>query len=351
MRVAKTEFLKVGLNALYYTGAHRLLASYSRGLGLIFTLHRVRPPLERTFAPNRLLEVAPAFLDAVITQVREQGIDIVGLDEARERIVAGADSHPFVCFTLDDGYRDNLEHAYPVFKKHGAPFAIYVPAAYPGGEGELWWVALERAIAAASSLEVSLDDGALVLAAGTTAEKQSAFDRVYRWLRHVDEDRQRAFIRALCARHGIDLASLCRSLIMHWDELRGLARDPLVTIGAHTDRHYALAKLARARARDELRRGGEAIEAELGVRPRHVSYPYGDAASVGRREFQLAAELGFATGVTTRKGVVYADHKHHLTALPRVSLNGDYQSLKFTELYLTGLPFVLANRFRRINAA
>ena len=40
---------------------------------------------------------------------------------------------PFACFTFDDGYRDNREHAYPVFKRLNLPFAIYIPTAYAEG--------------------------------------------------------------------------------------------------------------------------------------------------------------------------------------------------------------------------
>jgi hypothetical protein len=34
-----------------------------------------------------------------------------------------------------------------------------------------------------------------------------------------------------------------------------------------------------------------------------------------------------------------------------VSLNGDYQALRYVDLYLSGAPFALWNRFRRIDAA
>ena len=43
---------------------------------------------------------------------------------------------------------------------------------------------------------------------------------------------------------------------MGWDEIRRLAADPLVTIGAQTRRHFALAKLAPGEARDEIGRAG-----------------------------------------------------------------------------------------------
>lgn len=55
--------------------------------------------------------------------------------------------------------------------------------------------------------------------------------------------------------------------------------------------------------------------------------------------------------MTTRKGMLFPGHAEHLTALPRVSLNGDYQSLTYTALYLSGAPFALWNKFQQVNAA
>ena len=62
-------------------------------------------------------------------------------------------------------------------------------------------------------------------------------------------------------------------------------------------------------------------------------------------------DLGFETAVTTRPGVLFPEHRDHLTALPRVSLNGDYQTLRYLDLFLSGAPFLLYNRLRRVNVA
>ena len=83
----------------------------------------------------------------------------------------------------------------------------------------------------------------------------------------------------------------------------------------------------------------------------HFSFPYGDPGSAGPRDFALARQAGFKTAVTTRKGMVFPAHRRHLTALPRVSLNGDFQSLTYTALYLSGAPFALWNRFQQVDAA
>jgi peptidoglycan/xylan/chitin deacetylase (PgdA/CDA1 family) len=347
----KQDLLKTGLKALYYSRTHRLLEPFSKGLGMIFMLHQVTPEKAPDFSPNAILKVEPRFLDGVIAQVKAFGLDIVDLDEAHRRLLAGYSGKRFVCFTLDDGYRDNLEHALPVFQKHDAPFTVYVPSDYPEGQGELWWLALERTVADNEKVEASLDRGIEKFDTSNTELKQVAFNRIYWWLREIDEEQQRAFVRDLCQRYGIDQQAMCRDLIMNWDEIREIARHPLATIGAHTVAHFAVAKLSRESAKREMVLGSENLSKQLGQRPLHFSYPYGDAGSAGSRDFELAREAGFKTAVTTRKGVLFPEHAEHLTALPRVSLNGAYQSLMYTELYLSGAPFALWNRFRRVNAA
>ena len=170
-------------------------------------------------------------------------------------------------------------------------------------------------------------------------------------LRQCSEDEQRQRIRQLADRYGVDMKAICRDLIMTWDEIRHLASQPLVTIGAHTVAHYAVARLPEERARREMKRGADRLAEQLGARPNHLSFPYGDPNSAGPRDFRIAAELGFRTAVTTRKGLLFAEHADHLTALPRISLNGSYQSEVFTRLYLSGAPFALWNRFKKVDAA
>jgi peptidoglycan/xylan/chitin deacetylase (PgdA/CDA1 family) len=93
------------------------------------------------------------------------------------------------------------------------------------------------------------------------------------------------------------------------------------------------------------------IEAALGVRPHHFSYPVGDATAAGPREFGMAARLGFKTGVTTRPGVLFPEHRQHLTALPRISVNGQFQRLRYLQVLLSGAATALWSGFRRVDAA
>jgi len=339
----RTTFLKAVLSTLHYTGVDSMMAPLTRGIGAIFMLHHVRPEHPGSFEPNRILKVTPQFLEEVIRQVRASGFEIVSLDEAHFRLIEGDYGSPFVCFTFDDGYRDNLEYAYPIFKRHELPFAVYVPTDYCDGHGDLWWLALEKVIVKLNALNVRIDGQQRRLRCGTPAEKDAAFHTVYWWLRGIDEGSARAFVRELCADADFDPDALCADLMMNWDEVRQLAADPLVTIGAHTRRHYALAKLTLAEARAEIAESVRRIEREIGKPCRHFSYPYGDEASAGPREFALVKELGLKTGVTTRKGLIHPRHAEELAALPRVSLNGDYQKSRYVKVLLSGAPFAFFN--------
>ncbi|XSG82517.1 MAG: polysaccharide deacetylase family protein [Methyloligella sp. ZOD6] len=354
MAKVKTAMFKAAMSGLYHSGATRLLSPYTQGSGLIFMLHQVRPARDlaqdEAFNPNRILQITPEFFEAVLDQIEEAGLDIVTLDEAVDRLKQG-DDRRFACLTFDDGYRDNFEYAYPILKRRKLPATIYIPTDYPSGRGELWWLALEDVIAKASEIELCRDGGLWRLPAGTVPEKWKAFEQIYAWLRAIDQITQRQVVRALSERHGVDMEAMCRDLIMDWEEIRQLASDPLITIGGHTKGHYALAKLSAEQAREEMKGGADCLEEKLGIRPEHFAYPYGDETSAGPREFHIAKTLGFKTAVTTRKGMLFPAHRDHLTALPRVSLNGDYQSLTYTGLYLSGAPFALYNRFREVNAA
>jgi peptidoglycan/xylan/chitin deacetylase (PgdA/CDA1 family) len=167
----------------------------------------------------------------------------------------------------------------------------------------------------------------------------------------MPEYEQRQWIRALCAGQGINLEAQCRAQAMNWDELREIAADPLCTIGAHTIHHYALAKLSAEEAREEAIASRKRIAAELGREPCFFAYPYGDETSAGPRDFDLIREAGFEAAVTTRRGLIFSQHRHHLTALPRVTLNGNFQKLRYVDVLLSGSAFALCNRFKLVKAA
>ena len=352
MKQLRNHVIRAGLGALYFTGAHHLLRPIFAGVGTIFTLHHVRPRRDGEFQPNRHLEVAPEFLRAMLSHLRSHGVDIITMDELHRRLTERDFSRRFACFTFDDGYRDNRDFALPVMREFEAPFTVHVASDFAQGVGHLWWVALEMVIARASSVEVGIGGVATRLDTSTPAAKQAAFDRLHDWLRGLPGGHDLHHeISALCTRHGVDEAAICGELCMSFDELKSFADDPLIGIGAHSVTHCNLAYQPAEVARQELATSRKRIEDVLQRPVVHLAYPYGDRNAAGRREFALAKAAGFKTAVTTRPGMIFPESAAYLTALPRVSLNGNYQDKRILPVLTSGAATAMWNGFRRIDAA
>ncbi|MEO1280937.1 MAG: polysaccharide deacetylase family protein [Pseudomonadota bacterium] len=347
-----TALFKTALKAMRVTGTDKLVSPFTAGAGVVFMGHHVAPDTNQDFEPNRTLRISPEFLETVICEVRSRGFDIISLDAVPERLDAarrtGGRAQPFACFTFDDGYRDNREYALPVFEKYNAPLAIYVPTDYADGQGDLWWLRLERAIATAAFVRISMDGAYRRFETETPEQKQIAYHQIYWWLRTLPENRARAVAYELAQSAGVHADQLCSDLVMNWDELRDLADHPLVTIGAHTNSHRALAKLDAKEAKAEMASSIARIEDELATPCHHFSYPYGSHDAAAEREFEIAKDLGLVTAVTTRKGVLHSDMAGSLTALPRLSLNGDFQDVTYVRTLLSGAPFALFNAVNRL---
>jgi len=344
----RKTIIRGGLESLYFSGAHAALKPLVGGVGVILTLHHVRPPRPERFQPNRLLEITPHFLSRVVPLLRRCGLDLISLDEMHRRLTEGDFARRFVCLTFDDGYRDTLAYAYPILKAAGAPFAVYVTSSFADRLGEFWWLALEAVIARNDRIGLVIEGKNRTFACASVAEKRALYDELYWWLRRrPTEAETRDIVRDLAACYQVDYAAFCKELCMGWQELAQLAADPLVTIGAHTVNHPMLAKLPAETARAEMDLSRSVIEAALMVRPQHLAYPFGDQTAAGPREFAAAAELGFKTAVTTRPSVLFASHRRQLTALPRISLNGEYQQLRYVRVLLSGSATAMLNGFRR----
>jgi peptidoglycan/xylan/chitin deacetylase (PgdA/CDA1 family) len=311
-------------------------------------LHHVRPAHAGPFQPNRHLEITPDFLRATLAYLRATDVDIVTPDEVQRRLTERDFSRRFACFTCDDGYRDNRDHALPAMRDFDAPFTVYVTSDFASGTGRLWWVALERVVTRADAIEAPIDGQMVRLDTSTLAGKDMAFDRLHGWLRGLPEEADiRREVSALCAAHGIDEDAVSRELCMSWDELKPFAADPLVTIGAHTVSHCNLAKQTEAMVVHELSASRTDIENVLQRPAVHLAYPYGDRCAAGTREFALAKNAGFETAVTTRPGVIASDNFSQLTALPRVSLNGNYQDTRYLPVLTSGAATAMWNGFQR----
>ncbi len=335
---------------MYYSNLYRIFERKWSGVGIIFTLHHINPDSSVDgFTPNGILDLSPDFLDTTIQQLIDHKYEIITLDELALRLDRRQFSSKFACFTLDDGYLDSYQYALPVFSKYDAPFTIYIATGFCDGTGVHWWQHLEDVISDNDHIELNADNKTFSYPSRTLREKMHAYNSIYWSIRAADHPTQQAVINQLVDQYNINIAEFCNKTTLSWDMVRELSRNKLVTIGAHTVNHYPLGKLSAVEVRNEAERSRKLINYQLGYSPIHFAYPYGDKSSAGPREFQIMKDLGFATATTTRKGVIFPEHAHHMHALPRISLNGHFQKPRYIPVYLSGTPFALWNRLRHLD--
>ncbi|MDO9415756.1 polysaccharide deacetylase family protein [Pararhizobium sp.] len=342
-RNLKMAMITGGLRASMLARRAGLLSS-ARGRGAIFTLHHVRPKIERGFDPNGHLEITPEFLDAAILTLKRDGYRFVALSDLPSYLGRERPQQPIACFTLDDGYRDNAEFAQPVFTDHRVPFTVFVTEGFIDKTHTMWWETLEALLAKAGVIDFDFGAGPVSIPAGTVREKIEAFDRISAFIMTGDETAAINQLNVVARSHGIDPELIVERLTLRAAELESLVLNPLAELGAHTVSHRALARLAEDEAREELRRSADRVQAITGKRPTCLAYPYGDGHSVSTREHRIARDLGFEIAVTTRPGTLCDGAIAGPTNLPRISLNGSYQKAEYVAALASGIPFRLMGR-------
>lgn len=319
------------------------LVGKARGKGAIFTLHHVRPQGDRTFEANRHLEVTPEFLEQAILQLRDDGYDFIPLIEIPDRLRT-QDGKPFAAFTLDDGYRNNAEHALPIFERHGVPFTIFVTRGFSERTHSLWWETLGQLLGRRSKVRFDFGNGIEDIGLSTGTLKLRAFDRFANMVTSEEEELAVSRIDALALEHDVDPLKITAELVMDTDELRRIALHPLASLGAHTLSHRAVGRLTPDEAKAEMQQSADWVEASTGRRPGSFAYPYGFPGAVTDRDMAIARELGFAVAVTTQPGTLHGGSAERMTGLPRISLNGYFQRPRYVSALASGIPFALSGR-------
>ena len=341
------SIIKMVLNALYFSGIQAVAGYWTGGVGAILMLHHVRDGKHTEFSPNGHLQISPKFLDRLISKLKVNGYEFVSLEEIHRRFKHDAFDRnaKVVALTLDDGYRDNLEFAVPVFRKHNVPYAIFVTPGFVDGRADLWWEDLSEIIAQRDEIRIAMHNGNIEFDLSTLAKKKKAYKELLKWLTFkTSEVEQRKIVRDLAWAYKIDTKAHRAQQIMNWREISELAQDPLCTIGAHTIHHYAVARLSEKEATWEMRESANILQSELDEKTRFFAFPYGFVLAAGARDFAIAMGLGFDMSLTSRQGVLRRSHVKKLHSLPRISVNGKFQSVRYIVTLLSGLPTLFLNR-------
>ena len=234
---------------------------------------------------------------------------LLSLDEVADHL---ENSKPFprnsVALTVDDGYRDFLEVAFPIFARFGIPVTLFVVSRFI--DGEIWlWPDVVRYLfehTSRSEVTVELPDGNVVLFDLHTPDKRIAASRsVTQKAKEMRNSERLVFLDELPKRLQVAIPRNppAGSEPMSWQEIRHVSRAG-IKIGAHTRTHPILSRISSSQdVRDEVAGSKVRIEEQLQEAVRHFCYPNGKIADIGGVAIEAVSAAGYSSAVTTEIGL------------------------------------------------
>lgn len=251
--------------------------------GIIWMLHRVAPKQsENYFKLDKSIRISPEFLEQQIIKAKEKGYKFISLDTFLANKHQAVDGSKNIVVTIDDGFRDIYLYAFPIFKKHQVPFTFYVSSDLikygcdkcnlPEMDGI---IIISDIISARQSLNIM---GNRILCK-TQKQKDKAFGLIWKNFSEQKKKTNSSGREILCSilkEENINFDYYFHEYVCQPEELREMAQSDLCTIGSHGKSHQALPIIQSEKFLEaEFLESLSAIEAWIGKKIYHFSYPYG----------------------------------------------------------------------------
>jgi peptidoglycan/xylan/chitin deacetylase (PgdA/CDA1 family) len=218
---------------------------------------------------------------------------------------------PRLALTFDDGWKDNFEAAFPLSRKYGIPFTVFIcPQMMTRREG--FWTSQAGSLWVAAQGTGKL--AAISALCGLEATRSA--DSLIESLKHVNpKDREAVISRMQAALQpwaqpaGVESSEQ----MLTWRDVKEMSAAG-IAFGSHTNTHAILTDIPGNDAIEELTESKKAIEAELQA-CLLFAYPNGDWSPQVR---DLVAQAGYQAAFINSPGI-WQERSHRLS-IPRINL-------------------------------
>lgn len=280
---------------LHHCGILPAIRWNSRAQFSILTYHRFSPALYP--GGRETMERQCAYL--------KRAYRVVPLAEIGESLRSGKPlPRRALAVTIDDGYRDFLLDAVPVFQSFRIPSTMFLMTDFIDGKEWPWWnkVAYAAEHSPAKTVRVSMSgEAGRDFHLRTAAQREHAAEEICAQVTRLPNRSRLAFIRTLPEVFQVGLPDNAPPGMepLSWDEVRSLTGKG-VEFGAHTKTHPVLPSVEdEDEIFEEIAGSKSRIDEELGRPTLHFCYPNGDFNDTVVRAVD---RCGFETAVTTVPG-------------------------------------------------
>ncbi len=242
--------------------------------------------------------------------------------------------------TFDDGYYDNLLHAFPVLQARNLRAIIFLTTGFIGTPRPFYWD-----IVAYCFHHTRRDHADLPLLGERRWSDAVSREKVMlAWveaLKKIPEAQKRALMERIGEILDVAIpADRFSNLYLTWPQVREMSQNG-IAFGSHTVNHPILTRILPEQVRSELSESKQRLEEEIGQPVISLAYPNGQAADFSEEVMRLARETGFRLAFSllpgpTRLGTV----KNSPLAIRRVYIGRNHTFPRFVAA-LAGLPRLL----------
>lgn len=312
-------------------------------------LHRVVDKKDYTKIGIDGLEISREFLESLIQYFLSNNYEIVSIDNVYDILKGGRPLEKrFVHFTFDDGFRDNYTIVYPVFKKYGIPFTVYINPSIIDGKLPVWWFCLGDVIIVKDYLAFRVEGVEYEFDLKTRLKKETAFKKIHRLINEQPYEKYLPTIEHIFRQCGMDIYKYSKKIVLTWKQIKEFCRDPLVVVGSHGLHHYQYSQLTQQQVKDEVEYANRLIQERTGQKTEHFAYPYGGRGEVDKREFGILQSFQFKTCLTGRVANVFMEHSQFLHCLPRLIVRQTSNEVDSFRVFLSGMFTALSFRFKKV---
>jgi peptidoglycan/xylan/chitin deacetylase (PgdA/CDA1 family) len=232
---------------------------------------------------------------------------VLPLEDAVNRMSRNDLPEKAVAITLDDGYRDNFEHAFPILKSLSLPATVFLATAVIGTGKILWHDRVFSAFRNTRQTLLQKFGGGGTYSLERLDQKLFAQRKVLQFLRSLRVEQRVHWIDRLVQELGVPETSGATDLMLNWEQVKVMSQGG-ISFGSHTVSHPILSKISKAEAMAELQQSKTAIEDRLSKTVKSFAYPSGRIEDYNAETIRALKECSYDCAVTVRFGANEVGH-------------------------------------------
>lgn len=233
--------------------------------------------------------------------------DIITLDKLIEKIYRNERfEKKTIVITIDDGFKDNYDFAFPILKELNIPATIFLTSGLIGSQRAPWVDELGIAIEKTNQKKIFFPElfGKNTINISDSEMKSTEFHRLYLKMLYLDHNVKREYFNSLIEYLNEDNDKIPEERVMlNWAEIVEMSNNG-ITYGAHTMTHPTLSKMKLEEAKDEIASSRKEIEKHLKNNVKHFAIPNGKDEDFTEELRKFCKDENFKSILTTNFGIV-----------------------------------------------